>query len=127
MNRKLLAVLLTAIAVASAGCVSDEAPAGPTVSVSPERVPAKGFVDVEGAGFTPQANITSHLLRPNGTEFPEMFILTDSDGGFTHEIDTLLMDVGEHALWVIDDTTGVASNVATFRVTLDQPPADPAP
>ena len=105
----------------------DGAPADPTVSVSPLRVPDRGFVDVEGAGFAPEANITSHLRRPNGTEFPELFIMTDGNGAFTHEIDTLLLDVGEHELWVVDDTTGVSSNVATFVVTDDQPPPEPAP
>ncbi len=92
----------------------------PTVELSMDRVPAKRFVDVTGSGFTPSANVTSHLLQPDGREFPFLPMLTDSDGGFTHEVDTLLLLVGVHELWVVDDTTGVSSNVARFEVTREQ-------
>ena len=94
--------------------------AGPTVTLSKTIVPAKEFIDVTGSGFTPTANITSHLLQPDGREFPYLPILTDSNGEFTHEVDTLLLLVGTHNLWVVDDTTGVRSNVAQFEVTREQ-------
>ena len=35
---------------------------------------------MRGEGFTPSANIISHLKRPNGTEFPELPMLTDGEG-----------------------------------------------
>jgi len=73
---------------------------------------------MRGEGFTPKADIRSHLKRPNGTEFPVLPMLTDADGKFTHEIDTLLLAPGIHELWVIDSTTGATSNVAKFEVTL---------
>ena len=75
----------------------------------------KEFIEVTGAGFTPNANVTSHLLQPDGREFPYLPILTDGNGGFTHEVDTLLLLVGTHELWVDDDTTGERSNIARSR------------
>jgi hypothetical protein len=77
-----------------------------------------------GKGFTPRADIRSHLRRPDGTEFNVLPILTDAHGEFTHDIDTLLLKVGTHDLWVVDSTTGVSSNVAHFDVTLEQGPEE---
>jgi hypothetical protein len=118
--RPLCFVVLALLAVS---CASETDTTVPTVTVSLTRVPSQGWVDVEGAGFTPAANVTSHLEQPDGTEFPYLPILTDAEGAFTHEIDTLLLMVGTHRLWVVDDTTGVSSNVAEFEVTREQPPA----
>ncbi len=96
----------------------------PTVTISPERVSVLGHTAVQGMGFTPNQNVTSHLLRPDGTEFPVLPILTDAQGEFKHDIDTLVLSVGMHELWVVDDVTNVSSNVARFQVTRDQPPAE---
>ena len=49
-------------------------------------------------------------------------LIADGKGEFSHEIETLLLGVGTHEVWVIDTKTGVSSNIATFEVTLDQPP-----
>ena len=94
----------------------------PTVTVSDERVAVLGHTAVQGRGFTPNQNVTSHLLRPDGTEFPVLPILTNAQGEFTHDIDTLVLSVGMHELWVVDDATNVSSNVARFQVTRSQPP-----
>lgn len=111
------------VVIASCGAQTDstaESESGPTVTLSMTEVPAKAFIDVTGTGFTPNANITSHLLQPDGREFPYLPILTDENGEFTHEVDTLLLLVGTHELWVVDDTTGETSNVARFEVTREQ-------
>ena len=92
----------------------------PTVIISQTIVPAKGFIDITGSDFTPNANVTSHLLQPDGSEFPYLPILTNNNGEFTHEIDTLLLLVGIHELWVVDDTIGVSSNIVRFEVTREQ-------
>ena len=102
--RKSLAILLLALSSTAASCGSNTGGA-PTVTVSLTRVPDQGNVDIQGTGFTPNQNVTSHLLKPDGTEFPSLPILTDSDGAFTHEIESLLLDVGVHRLWVVDDTS----------------------
>src|SRR5262245_28290412 len=99
-----------------AGCSA--AKATPKITLSTDRIVHKGWVTMRGEGFTPKADIRSHLKRPNGTEFPVLPILTDADGKFTHEIDTLLLAPGVHELWVIDSTTNEQSNVAKFEVTL---------
>ena len=123
-SRRLLLVSLFAFLwVAACGPDTDTVESGetgPTVMLSMTVVPAKEFIDVTGAGFTPNANVTSHLLQPDGREFPYLPILTDGNGGFTHEVDTLLLLVGTHELWVDDDTTGERSNVARFEVTREQ-------
>ena len=59
----------------------------------------------------------SHLKKPNGTEYPVLPMLSDSQGEITHEIDTLLLMIGPHELWIVDTKTGVSSNVAKFEVT----------
>lgn len=118
--RKNLIVSLLSLSFVAASCMSDTGRT-PTLTLSRTRVPSQESVDVQGMGFTPNHNVTSHLLTPDGTQFPVLPILTDSQGGFTHEIDTLLLAVGMHELWVVDDATNVASNVALFRVTSDQP------
>jgi hypothetical protein len=90
--------------------------------VSPERIQHPGDVVMRGKGFMPKADVRSHLRRPDGTEFPELPMLTDDRGELTHEIDTLLLTPGTHELWVIDTVSGHSSNVATFEVTLDNLP-----
>jgi hypothetical protein len=111
--RSILSLILCVLLAACAA----EKPA-PTVTLSTERIQHKGWVGVRGEGFTPNADIRSHLKKSDGTEFPVLPMLTDEKGQFTHEIDTLLLAPGIHELWVID-STGVSSNVAKFEVTLE--------
>ena len=70
---------------------------------------------MKGTGFTPRTDVGSHLKRPNGTEFPVLRIITDERGEFTHHIDTYLMEIGTHEVWV-EENTGFSSNVAKFEV-----------
>ena len=102
-----------------AGCAGETTPT-PKITLSTDRIVHKGWVTMRGEGFTPMADIRSHLKRPDGSEFPVLPMLTDTEGKFTHEIDTLLLAPGIHELWVIDSTSGATSNVAKFEVTLAQ-------
>jgi hypothetical protein len=95
----------------------------PTVRVSSERIPRHWKLEVQGAGFTPQHNISSHLRRPDGTEFPVLPILTDGRGEFTHTIDTMILNLGTYEVWVVDEASGKTSNRAHFEVTYDYPPS----
>jgi hypothetical protein len=95
------------------------APTSPTLVLSTTRIPHKGFIDVKGSGFTQKGDVISHLKKPNGSEYPTILMLSDSNGEITHEIDTLLLMVGTHELWMVDIKTGVSSNVAKFEVTYD--------
>ena len=76
---------------------------------------------MRGTGFTPKANVTSHLRRPDGTEFPVLPMLTDDRGQVMHDIDTLILTPGIHEIWVVEDRSKVSSNVARFEVTIEQP------
>jgi len=114
-------VSLATLCLANAAC-AQKAETAPKISISPTRVPANGWVNVQGIGFTPNHNISSHLRRPDGSEYPVLPILTNNRGEFKHDIDTLLMATGTCELWVVDDATNVSSNVARFEVTRDQPP-----
>jgi hypothetical protein len=107
---------------------SEPAKSAPRITLSRERIPQNGWLVMRGSGFTPKANVQSHLRRPDGTEYPEVSILTDDHGEFSHDIDTLLMIRGSHDLWVVDSTTGIGSNIAHFQATDDQgPPERPIP
>jgi hypothetical protein len=120
--KKIVLFLPLALLCAFLTACGESTPSSPTISLSSTRIPAKGNLNMNGAGFTPKGALRSHLRRPDGTEFPEMPIIADDSGKFTHEIETLLLGLGTHELWVIDDAKGVTSNTATFEVTLDQPP-----
>jgi hypothetical protein len=91
----------------------------PTITLSTDRIQVRGFVAMRGTGFSPTKEAISHLRRPDGTEFPILPILIDDRGEFSHEIDTLLLNIGQHELWVVDSATGVSSNVARFEVIRD--------
>ncbi len=120
--KKSLFVLLLSLSFVAGSC-GENSESTPVVTVSLDRVPDQGNLDLKGSGFTPNQNVTSHLLKPDGTEFPFLPILTDENGEFTHEIESLLLDAGTHELWVVDDASNRTSNVARFEVTREQPPA----
>jgi hypothetical protein len=79
---------------------------------------------VYGTGFSPKHEVTSHLQRPDGTEYAVVPILTDAHGEFTHDIETLLFTTGTYKVWVLDNATGVTSNEMQFESTLDSGPAE---
>jgi len=113
----------TTTANESSASTTTAAPGGqikPTITLSRERIPQDGWTKMFGKGFTPKANVQSHLKRPDGTEFREIPILTDAKGEFTHDIDSLLLLKGVHEVWVFDSTTGITSNVARFETTAEQ-------
>ena len=115
VNSQLSFVILGTLLVTA--CVQTK----PTVTVSPAKVLHTGHVIMRGTGFTPKANVTSHLRRPDVTEFPVLPMLTDDRGEFSHDIDTLILTPGVHEIWVVEDRSKVSSNVARFEVTLEQP------
>ena len=105
-------------AVASPGQIK------PTITLSRGRIPQEGWTKMFGKGFTPKADVQSHLKRPDGTEFRVLPLLTDEHGEFTHDIDSLLLLRGVHDVWVIDSTTGTTSNVVHFVATDEQGPSE---
>ena len=77
---------------------------------------------MKGSGFTPKTELISHLKKPTGSEYPLLPMLSDDKGEITHEIDTLLLAIGTHELWIVDTKTGASSNIAEFEVMADQAP-----
>ena len=110
-------LLLFALLLLSSALVAQSRP---TLTLSATRVRHHEFVMVRGTGFTPASNVSSHLRRPDGTEFPVLPILTTEQGEFSHEIDTLLLNAGVYELWVVDDATRISSDAVKFEVTLEQ-------
>jgi hypothetical protein len=117
-TQKLFWTVLLALCLFTVSCTS-KPEVDPKVTVSPERVLHHDHVSVHGTGFSPKKNVSSHLRRPNGTEYPVLPMLTDDRGEFMHDIDTLILGPGHFELWVIDDTSGKTSNIAQFDVTTE--------
>jgi hypothetical protein len=69
-------------------------------------------VQVRGTGFTPNGQVTSHLMRPDGTEYPEMPMKADAKGVVTHEITIVPNTFGTYELQLEDRMT---KEVATQR------------
>jgi hypothetical protein len=93
----------------------------PQLTLSPGKVHLGAEVTMHGLGFTPKKYGLSHLRRPDGTEYPVLQLLTDERGEFTHQIDTLLMDVGTYEVWVVDENSKAVSNTARFEIQLEPP------
>ena len=102
-----------------AACAPELTPA-PKITISTTKVQVKQPIQIRGTGFTPEKDALSHLKRPTGQEYPVIPMFTNDRGEFSHEIDTLLLDIGIHELWVVDSSSGVSSNIERFEVTLDQ-------
>lgn len=118
-NLRTFAGLLLLLALAACGVDPSDESTGPAIVLSTESPAFEEHIEARGEGFTPLSNVTSHLARPDGTTYPELPIMTDENGEFVHDIDTLLMANGTYDWWVVDDVSGAASNVARFEVTRD--------
>ncbi len=92
----------------------------PRLNLSSVRIPHREHVEVHGTGFTPKQNVSSHLRRPDGSEFPVLPILTNDRGEFEHDIDTLILGTGTYEIWAVDDHSKTTSNLVRFEVTLAQ-------
>ncbi|MEW6209520.1 MAG: IPT/TIG domain-containing protein [Acidobacteriota bacterium] len=92
------------------------------VSVSPSSGSAGTQFSYQGNGFTKDFWATSHLRKPDGTEFPTLRIATNSSGQFTHTINSTGFAPGTYEVWAIDDNTGISSAHVTFTVTGSPPP-----
>lgn len=113
---------LLAVACGEKPQATAPAPQGPRITIEPYRLPQSGVTRLHGTGFTPLSDVVSHLKRPDGTEFPTLNFYTDAKGEFDHDIESFLLAIGTHEVWVIDTKTGVSSNVAKFETTRDPMP-----
>jgi hypothetical protein len=117
--------LVIAIVAITGGCsrlsVGFGTEVEPHIRISSDRIPRHWKLDVRGTGFSAAHNVSSHLRRADGSEFAVLPILTDAKGEFTHTIDTMILELGTHELWVVDDQSGKASNHVRFEVTFEYP------
>jgi len=88
----------------------------PTIAMSPMSGPPGTIFTVNGNGFTPTSTVTSHLKKPDGTEFSILQIPTDGIGEHKRLIDSTDFVPGRYQNWVFDDTTGTRSNTVGFSV-----------
>jgi hypothetical protein len=103
---RILALLAFCCALAS------PALAAPSLSFSASQIYHGEIVQVRGTGFTPNGQVTSHLMRPDGTEYPQMPMKADAKGIVTHEITIVPNTFGTYELQLEDRTTRA---VATQR------------
>jgi hypothetical protein len=122
-------VLLSFLALACAekpasatSSAQSTAPKGPQITLAPTRLPQSGVTHMHGTGFTPNSDTVSHLKRPDGSEFPTVNFFTNDKGEIDHDIESFLLQIGTHEVWVIDSKTKVSSNVAKFETTREQMP-----
>jgi len=77
----------------------------PGVSLSPTIIQEGQTVAMSASGFTPNAHVLMHLVRPDGTEYPEMQFTADARGEITHTIRIILILTGTYELQAIDLTS----------------------
>ena len=95
------------------------------VSVSPGSGNAGTVFSYAGQGFTGSYGVTSHLKRPDGSEFPTKQIATDAAGHFSDVINSTGFAAGTYEVWAVDNNTGIATAHVTFVVTGGSAPPPP--
>jgi hypothetical protein len=92
--------------------LASPATAAPVVTFSASQIYHGEYVHIRGTGFTPNGQVTSHLMRPDGTEYPEMPMKADAQGVVTHQITIVPSTFGTYELQLEDRATKA---VATQR------------
>jgi len=113
MSRYLLRASLLSLSLAVAFAAQKK----PEISVSPSRVQSGGLIMLNGAGFTPDRSVLSHLRKPNGMEYNPLRLRANARGELVHKIDTVMLDPGTFEVWIEDEDAKVASNRVQFSVT----------
>jgi hypothetical protein len=86
------------------------------VRVRPSNGAAGTLFRYTGEGFTGNYGVSSHLRRPDGSEFSVLQIPTDGRGRFTHTINSSGFAPGTYEVWAEDNNTHHVTRKATFRV-----------
>jgi hypothetical protein len=85
--------------------VAHPAGAQPSLTFSVSQILHGEIVHVTGTGFTPRGAILSHLIRPDGTEYPETAMTADATGNITHDITIVPNTYGTYELELDDVAT----------------------
>jgi hypothetical protein len=86
--------------------------AAPVVTFSVTQIYHGEYVHISGTGFTPNGQVTSHLMRPDGTEYPEIPMKANAQGVVTHDLTIVPATFGTYELQLEDRAT---NTVATRR------------
>jgi hypothetical protein len=90
--------------------VSLPAAAQPSLTFSLAQMYHGEIVHIRGTGFTPNGDLLSHLIRPDGTEYPETPFKADAQGTMTHEITIVPNTFGTYELLVEDLATKTSAS-----------------
>jgi hypothetical protein len=105
MSKLVVPILLSLVLTSAAA-------AEPVLTFSVSQIQHGEYVQVRGTGFTPNSAVMSHLIRPDGKEYPEMPMKVEAQGRVTHEITIVPNTFGTYELLIQDQTTKA---VATQR------------
>jgi hypothetical protein len=75
----------------------------PKLTISAGQILHGESVTMKASGFTPNGVVLSHLIRPDGSEYPEMPLDTDPRGEFSHLVTIVPEMYGTYELRVTDE------------------------
>jgi hypothetical protein len=102
------------------------AEAAPKITLAPRLIKEGQTVNVSASGFTPNGHVRTHLVRPDGSEYPEMQFVADARGNVAHVIRIILIQLGTYELQMID-LTSKAVGSSRFMVVEGAPPKTGSP
>ena len=111
------------LALALLLAVTAGAQAQPTLNFSVSQIYHGEIVQVRGTGFTPNGPLLSHMIRPDGSLYPETEMKADARGGLVHAI-TIIPDYFGSYEVIVDDVATKRS--ATQRFLMVPPTFDKA-
>jgi hypothetical protein len=92
-------ILFTLLVLLAASRAAD---AQPDIRLSPPVITEGQTVSLHASGFTPNGHILAHLVRPDGTEYPEMAFTANGSGEVSHLITIILILTGTYEVQMID-------------------------
>ena len=96
--------------LAAALAFAAPAAAQPSLTSSAKQIYHGDIVYFRGVGFTPRGDLLAHLIRPDGTEYPETPFKADEKGLFAHEITIVPNTFGTYELLVEDLATKTSAS-----------------
>lgn len=97
--------------------------ASPKISVKPKSgAPGTPFT-VKWTGFSDNGTLTSHLQKPDGSEYPTKTFTVDRKGKAEFIIDSSSFVPGQYNLWAEDTCTGKRTKTVSFTIKGSTPPA----
>ena len=112
-------LLLLALVLAPAA----DADAAPRLTLSAYQVTPGTAVVIRAAGFTPSGIVISHLIKPDGSEYPTMTFEADARGEFTHTITIVPPMTGTYEVRMTDRDSREATSTRFMMMAVGTPPS----